>query len=90
MASKTISTEDLLKFGFVSSSGDSPFVFEKDLTDREEHPKEEGIMLVVANPHNETGFYLVFPDGAMLKLLVDDLEELSIVEKSIGSWIPNY
>lgn len=88
----SITKELLLKDGW-EETNDPVFPLKKNLTDKEcdDYDPEGGeIELVYHCMYNVWGFGLSLPDGGRIDLVVDNMEELKVIEKSIANYDPSF
>lgn len=94
MASKEITNEDLLKFGFINVSSENPIdpyekVLSEPIDEDDEEDEEKGqISIVVTRERNIREFGIRTPDGVLY--LNADLEQLAVIEKAITGYSSTY
>jgi hypothetical protein len=89
---KPITKEELLANGW-EETNDAVFPIKKCLSDKEheDYDAEEGdIELVIHGMHNIWAFGLSLPDGGLVDIVVDSIEQLNMFEKMIAGYNPPY
>ncbi|TRZ80535.1 hypothetical protein D4R86_04245 [bacterium] len=84
---KTISKEQLLKFGMKENTGEESVVFPMSKVIGKSDSKDYGNMIIALTTlRNESELCLYMPDGSILYLKPQDIDELIIFESCIESW----
>lgn len=84
-----ITKEQLIEFGMIETTGDEKVLFplKKVISEASDNGEDDGELSICVYMGR---LALLLPDGALIYILAESIDELKAFEKSIAGYEPNY